>query len=414
MTSEMVQALASSEATHSRDPLDEQIGQILASVFKVSAERITPETSIQTLEAWDSLNHLNLVLAIEGHFKTRFRPDEVRELSSVRAISDALKRKKAVLPETAPALATKTDFDRRKVKVPNTTDILPALLASGDLIQYALGVYSLHGKAHRMYEALDRRVLELAREQGAREGTYPVTMPFELLKKSDYFANHPGQAFSISAFHEPSTGAASPRFEHPKSVCRSAGCLHTYPSLAGKRFKKGETLTLTLSGRIFRNEDPEKVRGLERLSEYGMREIIYLGSEEFVRDRLEDCQNWFVDVLTRFDLNGSIRQADDLFFSDQTPSDRAQALQFFQRAQQTKREVHLLIPFNQQTIAVGSLNFHGTHFSKAYDLKFEDGSQLVTACMGLGLERALYALLSQMGLNESRWPAGLAEFAGLL
>ena len=44
---------------------EQKLKEIIASVFKVDASSINNETSPDTIENWDSLNHLNLVLALE-------------------------------------------------------------------------------------------------------------------------------------------------------------------------------------------------------------------------------------------------------------------------------------------------------------------------------------------------------------
>ena len=59
----------------------------------VSFSEIAPDASIGTLLAWDSMNHLHLILAIEKSFGTKFRPDQLRSLISVQAIKEALAEK---------------------------------------------------------------------------------------------------------------------------------------------------------------------------------------------------------------------------------------------------------------------------------------------------------------------------------
>ena len=50
----------------------EKLKQILASVFNLGIDQITEDASPDSIENWDSLNHLNLVLALEEGFGVSF------------------------------------------------------------------------------------------------------------------------------------------------------------------------------------------------------------------------------------------------------------------------------------------------------------------------------------------------------
>lgn len=61
----------------------------MADVLAVPAEEINDASSPDTVESWDSLNHLNLVMAIEEEFKVSLTPDdtlEMRDVQHIRAI----------------------------------------------------------------------------------------------------------------------------------------------------------------------------------------------------------------------------------------------------------------------------------------------------------------------------------------
>ena len=44
---------------------EDRLKQVLSDVFKIEASSIDDDSSVDTVEKWDSLRHLNLVLAIE-------------------------------------------------------------------------------------------------------------------------------------------------------------------------------------------------------------------------------------------------------------------------------------------------------------------------------------------------------------
>jgi acyl carrier protein len=71
----------------------DEVREIVATVFELDRETVTAEAHTEVVEGWDSLGHLNLVLALEQRYGVSFAPDEIPELVSVRAIAEALQRK---------------------------------------------------------------------------------------------------------------------------------------------------------------------------------------------------------------------------------------------------------------------------------------------------------------------------------
>jgi acyl carrier protein len=71
----------------------ERVRRITADVFNVPVETILPESSPDNIEAWDSLHHLDLVLALEQEFGTQFTPEEIEQLLSVEVIASLLTEK---------------------------------------------------------------------------------------------------------------------------------------------------------------------------------------------------------------------------------------------------------------------------------------------------------------------------------
>jgi acyl carrier protein len=70
-----------------------RVQRILADIFRVPGEQITLMSSPETIENWDSLNHLNLVLAIEQEFGVQLMPEEIDQLLSVEHIMALLDEK---------------------------------------------------------------------------------------------------------------------------------------------------------------------------------------------------------------------------------------------------------------------------------------------------------------------------------
>jgi acyl carrier protein len=64
----------------------ERVRGIAADLLNVPVQEVLASSSPDTIENWDSLNHLNLVLGLEGAFGLQFSPEEIAKMQSVEAI----------------------------------------------------------------------------------------------------------------------------------------------------------------------------------------------------------------------------------------------------------------------------------------------------------------------------------------
>lgn len=74
-----------------------RLRELLADVFELSAEHVTPALSVGQVERWDSIGHLQAVLALESEFGIQFQPETIPELTSVAHIQRELERLGVVL-----------------------------------------------------------------------------------------------------------------------------------------------------------------------------------------------------------------------------------------------------------------------------------------------------------------------------
>jgi acyl carrier protein len=73
----------------SADILNE-VRVIAADVFAVDAKTLNAGSSPEQVEAWDSVQHLNLVLALEGKYGIQFEPKEMEEMNNLGRIAAVL------------------------------------------------------------------------------------------------------------------------------------------------------------------------------------------------------------------------------------------------------------------------------------------------------------------------------------
>ena len=63
-----------------------KIKQVMSAVFEIPVESITDYSSSDNIENWDSLRHLNLILALEEEFGVSIPDDEVGNLVNYKLI----------------------------------------------------------------------------------------------------------------------------------------------------------------------------------------------------------------------------------------------------------------------------------------------------------------------------------------
>jgi len=66
--------------------VSDQVRRVAADLFQVPLDRILLESSPETLEQWDSVQHLNLVLAIENEFDLQLEPEQIDNMKSIGQI----------------------------------------------------------------------------------------------------------------------------------------------------------------------------------------------------------------------------------------------------------------------------------------------------------------------------------------
>jgi len=71
--------------------LRDRVVRVTSQVLNLPTEAITEEWSPRTVEGWDSLGHMNLMLALEEEFGVQFSDERILQLLSVGAIVQALR-----------------------------------------------------------------------------------------------------------------------------------------------------------------------------------------------------------------------------------------------------------------------------------------------------------------------------------
>jgi acyl carrier protein len=68
----------------------EKVCEIVSALFSLPSDTVTVSTSHNDAKAWDSIGHLNLVLALQEEFSIHVPPEDFEKLNNVGAIINYL------------------------------------------------------------------------------------------------------------------------------------------------------------------------------------------------------------------------------------------------------------------------------------------------------------------------------------
>jgi len=71
----------------------DRLKAVVASVLRIPVTSVTDDTSPDVVKTWDSLAHLNLVMALEVEFQIALSPEDAMEMLSVGLIRAILKER---------------------------------------------------------------------------------------------------------------------------------------------------------------------------------------------------------------------------------------------------------------------------------------------------------------------------------
>src|SRR4029077_1438475 len=100
-----------------------------------------------------------------------------------------------------------------------------------------------------------------------------------------------------------------------------------------------------------------------RLRAFTMREVVFIGHPRFVIECRAKAEEMIIQWARDWELACSFETANDMFFTKDYSVEAA-----FQRCQQAKKELLLLIPSKKKSISVFSSNFHAMRFGKAFKI----------------------------------------------
>ncbi|MEA5598794.1 acyl carrier protein [Rivularia sp. UHCC 0363] len=70
--------------------MKERVFKVVSEVMNIPVSQVNEKTSTDTVGQWESLKHMNLILALEEEFGVEFDDKQIGEMLSVSLIIEAL------------------------------------------------------------------------------------------------------------------------------------------------------------------------------------------------------------------------------------------------------------------------------------------------------------------------------------
>lgn len=281
------------------------------------------------------------------------------------------------------------------------------------------GVDGLYGRSGVFEDVIDRLVGAVSRIGGddrAERIHFPPGMPRANMEKSGYLKSFPHLAGCVHSFlggeadHMALLGKLAEGKDWTEDLAATAvvltpaACYPLYPTVANRGALADDGALYDLTSYCFRHEPSQEPT---RMQLFRMREFVRIGRPEQVTAFRETWLERATALAAALELPAHVDLANDPFFGR-----TGKMLANNQRDGGLKFE--LLIPVNsvENPTACMSFNYHQDHFGKLWGIRFADGAEAHSACVGFGLERLALALFRCHGLDPAGWPAGVRATLG--
>lgn len=187
----------------------------------------------------------------------------------------------------------------------------------------------------------------------------------------------------------------------PTLIHNPSTCYHCYASRSQQTLNENLAITALASCHRFESANHSQ---LGRLMEFSLREVIFLGSPDYVRTTREKCLDLIKDIASDWEIGGVLQTENDPFFTSdfEIKADH-------QRKMKMKYEYRAFLEDDDsEGLAIMSSNLHGLTFSKTFNIMGKNWP-VHTGCIGFGLERMLIAIISQHGSEPEFWPDKLRK-----
>lgn len=276
------------------------------------------------------------------------------------------------------------------------------------------GFVSLEGDAVILYEFFDNEFRKIAEKLDAKEERYPILLGIDTMKDTGYYRRSPQYTMfcsDVTEDFEDLEKMSNASFvdknldeviQIPSFSLSPSACFHVYEKYRGQTMPQNSVITLNQS--VFRNEGRLNWEEFGRLRDYHVREIVFLGTQEFVEQTRENIREEVMTFIRKTNMDAYITVAADAFIMPKMIKYKK-----YQKMEKSKYEVRVSYD-KDHTLAAASLNLHGTAFTSPFHIKVKGVDNPVSGCVGFGIERWILVFLAQYGTDSACWPDEVKKF----
>ena len=337
---------------------------------------------------------------------TNFKKNEIlhikKSVKSALFVSRGIQKRKIIFKQN-----NSIRFDK---------DPLNILRKKKEVVNISSNLYQFQGQFLKIFRGCNKYFFDLAiKKYKAIDQENPLLWPIDLYKKINYLSEFPQQSLfmvgikkNFRNYNDFSKKYSKNKkyktvkiekkfFKESEYGLQPAVCDNCYYALSNTTDLK-DTVYTTYN-KVFRDEKSKK-NTLDRLMSFSVRDIMFVGTKDFVLKIRQKLIEDIIKFLKITNLNCSIEVADDPFFTGKANK------KLFQHLFELKYEILAYIPFLKKKIAIGSINYHLDTFGDAFNIKShkKKKEKMYSGCIGIGFERLILALYSQHGTDIRHWP----------
>ncbi|MFA6888497.1 MAG: aminoacyl--tRNA ligase-related protein [Candidatus Woesearchaeota archaeon] len=266
----------------------------------------------------------------------------------------------------------------------------------GDFI-IGTGHYVLLPKATTLLRRLDN-ILEtiLAQNIGFEEVILPKMAPVETFQKAGILGRWDSYLLSVTPYS--TTQGISEQY-----ILDPLQCTAFYQYHAGKSIDVSEKPLLWYdhSGPTYRNENVPRLRAGIRQREFHRAEFMYLGSPEQVTATRKKCLSALENLCDDLKLQYRIVVGAGCYECNPEENSSNDIIPILDL------EIFCPTESKNQWLEVAGCSILETTVTSRFSIKNSNNESVWSGCVGIGLERFVYALLSTHGTDKKYWPKQL-------
>ncbi|WP_128896086.1 hypothetical protein [Longirhabdus pacifica] len=256
-----------------------------------------------------------------------------------------------------------------------------------------------------LLEKLDAEMLAIAKQVKAQMRSYPTILHEQNMQRNQYHKNFPQHIYAvhhiphqhkiIEQFRKSNEGQDQ-WFTHTGDYLQPCICYHCYEELGNQKWDNHHIFTA--KGPCFRHEVEWKLNTF-RKNEFMMREIVFVGDQQWVIFMREQLMQAVWTLFCKLDMTGHIIAAHDPFFH----YDDVQQKAMFQLVTDAKYELEVNVG-DDKHYSIASFNYCEDVLCEKYNITGRDGQALYSGCVAFGLDRWLAALFYYYGQDMKKLP----------